>query len=201
MSSAPLILGIDFDNTIAGYDKVFTNAARDNGWISGGDAVWSKRSVRDAVRLLDDGEIKWQLLQAQAYGRRMAEAEMIDGFREFMAVCGRNAADICIVSHKTIVSPMDPNGINLRDAARNWIADQRIGVHPSRIFFESTREEKIARIATLGCSHFIDDLEEVFQAPDFPKGVTRILLSSEPHAIDGVRVCASWRDICHAVFD
>ena len=47
----------------------------------------------------------------------------------------------------------------------------------SNVYFESTRAEKIERIIALSCTHFIDDLEEVFDDPAFPSNVERLLLS------------------------
>ena len=62
--------------------------------------------------------------------------------------------------------------MNLRDAARGWLQTSGMlgthGVPEEHLYFESTRAEKIARIIQLRCTHFIDDLEEVFNDPAFP---------------------------------
>ena len=44
------------------------------------------------------------------------------------------------------------------------------------VFFEATRTEKIARIKALDCTHFIDDLEEIFLDPEFPETTRQFLL-------------------------
>ena len=64
------------------------------------------------------------------------------------------------------------------------------------------RAEKIARIKALGCTHFIDDLEEVFIDSDFPSDVERFLLSEDiPRVPEGIHVFRSWHDIATAFFD
>jgi hypothetical protein len=34
---------------------------------------------------------------------------------------------------------------------------------PDQVFFEVTKQEKVNRIVTLGCSHYIDDLPEILE--------------------------------------
>jgi hypothetical protein len=36
------------------------------------------------------------------------------------------------------------------------------------VFLEPTKADKLTRIATLGCTHFIDDLPEFLSDPGFP---------------------------------
>ncbi len=73
------------------------------------------------------------------------------------------------------------------------------------MFFEATRSDKLARIAGLKCSHFIDDLEEVLTDPNFPSGVTRILFSEasgqDAAAASSYLVRPTWRHIEESVFD
>ena len=68
-----------------------------------------------------------------------------------------------------------------------------------QVFFELTKEEKLARIGTLGCDVFIDDLPEIFQAAAFPRGTRRILFDPEAHhgtmAVDQAVVCKSWAEV------
>ena len=113
-------IGIDFDNTIAGYDNVFLRVAKEIKLIPS-DFEGSKKSIRDAIRKLDDGENKWQCLQGRVYGRNMKDAHMIDGVADFLSYCRNlNDVDIYIVSHKTEYGHYDPMKINLRDAAMSW---------------------------------------------------------------------------------
>jgi hypothetical protein len=111
------------------------------------------------------------------------------------------------VSHKTEYGHYDPDRVNLRKAALDWMATQGLfdGVHavpPQNVYFGSTREEKLKRIAALSLTHFIDDLEEVLTDPGFPPNTKRILFadSERPPAAPYV-VCPTWQDIEHQVFD
>ena len=197
-------IGIDFDNTLIDYTDVFVAAARERGLI--GDTVGaSKRDVRDAIRRLPDGEVTWQRLQGHVYGRAITGARMFAGAGEFLRACHRRDAAVFIVSHKTRYGHYDPARVDLREAAIRWMAahgcfrPEEGGIPRENVFFADDRAAKLARIAALDCSHFIDDLEEVFADPGFPAGVTRILFGADGDArVDFT--CASWAEITMAVF-
>ena len=93
-------IGIDFDNTIITYDEVFRAAARGQGLIEPG-FDGSKQAVRDAIRLLQDGELTWQKLQGQVYGKGIVDAGLCDGVDSFLQRCRAEGAVVFIVSHKT----------------------------------------------------------------------------------------------------
>ena len=200
-------IGIDFDNTIVTYDEVFCAAAKRSGLIDPA-FVGTKQAVRDAIRLLPDGELAWQRLQGQVYSKGIADAKIINGFETFLCRCRAEGCTTMIVSHKTEYGHYDPDRINLRRAARDWMTVRGLlggkrGVPATNVFFESTRSEKLARIAGLSCTHFVDDLEEVLADPCFPPGVERILLSDgePPRGAAPYAVCASWRDIEEQIFE
>jgi hypothetical protein len=182
-----LIIGLDFDNTIVTYDGLFHRLALECRLI-GDDSISSKRGIRDAVRQRPDGERDWQRLQADAYGPRMAEAIMTPGVAAFLTACRTRQLPVHIISHRTERASLDSTGTNLRDAAFEWMAAHRFfeptgfGLDPSRVCFEATRAAKVARIGKVGCTHFVDDLEEVFAEPAFPREVTRVLFT--PHTDD-----------------
>jgi hypothetical protein len=200
-------IGIDFDNTIVSYDELLCRAALDRGLI--GDRDQTKGAVRDRVRQLPDGEIEWQKLQALVYGPLMPQALIIEGAEEFIRCCRDAGMTVVIVSHKTEYANYDDTRTNLRIAALDWMAAhgffERHGLALSRggVYFESTRADKIARIKNVGCSHFIDDLEEVFLEPSFPSDVQKILYA--PHgatvSADGATVMPSWRALSDYFFD
>jgi hypothetical protein len=201
-----LRIGIDFDNTIIAYDEVFCTAAKLSGLI-GADFVGTKQAVRDSIRLSPDGEQTWQRLQGQVYGKGISGATLIPGVDGFLRRCRAERCSVSIVSHKTEYGHYDPERINLRDAARQWmtangVVEGEFGIPPSNIFFEGTRAEKLARIAALSCTHFIDDLEDVFIDPGFPANVERILFTEreQPDSAAPYVVCASWRDIEDRIF-
>jgi hypothetical protein len=161
-----LRIGIDFDNTLINYDDVFFAMAKRSGLIGSG-VPSRKRDVRDAIRKLPDGELTWQRLQGQVYGKGIAEAAM---------------------------------------AALDWMTAQGLfdgdhGISLGNVYFESTRAEKLGRIAVLGLTHFIDDLKEVLADPDFPPNVERILFDDEvqPQAASCI-TCSTWSEIEKQVF-
>ena len=187
------------------YDAVFFGMSKRGGLI-GSTVPGRKHAVRDAIRKLPDGEIKWQRLQGQVYGKGIAEAAMAIGFKAFLKRCRLEECVVVIVSHKTEYGHHDPDRVNLRKAALDWMAAQGLfdgdyGLSQGDVYFESTRAEKLGRIAVLGLTHFIDDLEEVLTDPDFPPNVERILFADEvqPQASSYI-TCSTWREIEKQVF-
>jgi hypothetical protein len=201
-------IGVDLDNTIVSYDDILYRVATELDLI-GPEVSQGKKAVRDAIRQLPDGEIEWQKLQAEIYGPRMGEAQLIDGVADFFEECQSRSIFVYIISHKTKFANYDSTGTNLRLSALNWLESQGIfstddvGLSRERVFFESTRQAKIERIGMLGCTHFIDDLEETFLEEIFPPGVVKILF--DPHELyaprPGVTICSSWAEISSYLVD
>jgi hypothetical protein len=200
-------IGIDFDNTIITYDEVFLASARARGLIAEGFGG-SKQAVRDFIRLQPGGELAWQKLQGQVYGQGIVGAGLCEGVDGFLRRCHEARATVFIVSHKTEFGHYDPARVNLRKAALDWMTGRGFfrpdgyGIAAENVFFEGTRAEKLARIKTLDCTYFIDDLEEVLSDPAFPAGVTRILFAdgqAVPSAAPYI-VRPSWHQIEEYVF-
>ncbi len=192
-----MLIGVDFDNTIVCYDGLFHRLAAERGWIPV-DLPADKGSVRDYLRG-EDREDDWTLLQGIAYGSRIDEAEAFPGVSDFFARCLREGLPVCIVSHKTRTPYRGPE-YDLHEAARGWLRvhgffdPSRIGLPEDCVFLEETKQAKLARIATLGCTHFIDDLPEFLREEAFPSGVQRILFDSadrHPDSTDWLRF-TSW---------
>jgi hypothetical protein len=199
-------IGIDFDNTIIAYDAVFRGVASRRGLIGHGFRGESKQAIRDHIRLLPDGEIAWQRLQGQVYGKGIAEATMFPGVAGFLQRCRAARLPVVIVSHKTEYGHHDPDRVNLRLAALDWMTRQGFfgdfALSRESVFFESTRAEKLGRIAALACTHFIDDLEEVLTDPEFPAGVERILLANGAGRPTGApyAICPTWAAVEEQIF-
>src|SRR6202167_738417 len=196
-----LRIGIDFDNTVVAYDQVFCATAKLGGLISA-DFAGGKQAVRDCIRSLPDGELTWQRLQGQVYGKGISAATLIPGVDAFLRRCRAEGCSVSIVSHKTEYGHYDPERINLREAARKWmtangVVEGEFGIPASNIFFEGCRSKKLARIVALSCTHFIDDLEEVLLDLAFTSNVALILFSECEQSNSGAPyvVCATWRDI------
>jgi hypothetical protein len=199
-------IGLDFDNTIIRYDETFRQAAKDRGLL---DARFcgSKQQVRDAIRQLPEGELKWQALQGHVYGKDIGSAEIFEGVSSFLLRARKEGHTVLIVSHKTQYGHFDQERINLRSSAlewmgaRNFFSDHHFAIRRDNVHFEATRFEKLARIASLDCDFFVDDLEEVLVDPDFPKSVQRILFADRSDVAGApYRTCADWTAIEEMIF-
>jgi hypothetical protein len=204
------VIGIDFDNTIVSYDSLFYQIALEQQLIEISTNP-GKKVIRDMIRLLPEGENRWRELQALVYGPRIQGAVLIDGVGDFISRCRAAGYQVYIVSHKTEVANFGDPKLSLRQAALDWMKQNRffettgLGFSQSDVYFGATRQEKLAHITRLGCTHFIDDLEEVFLEPGFPISVHKILYTpqeSEPstHLPSDVVVLPSWQKITEHIF-
>ena len=208
MSTSSSIIGIDFDNTIACYDRLFIEVGAAFGDLKESIGQ-SKSEVRDRVRKLPHGEKKWQRIQAEIYGPRMRHADVYPGFRDFLEACYNRDITVYLVSHKTKHAALGTGDVNLRTEALNWMGAKKIitatgpGLRPDNIYFECTREQKIARIAELGCTHFIDDLVEVLNHADFPTITEPLHFAPGEHSSTGqsFSTFASWYEIQGVLFN
>lgn len=169
---------MDLDNTIISYDRVFHAEATRRGLLSGCVPV-EKQAVRDHLRLTPQGEIEWQEIQAAVYGPLIDSAELIPGVVGFFEFCASTGISTVIISHKTEFATYDRTNTNLRVAALKWLRGRLFcrtsGVVESDVHFATTRGKKVGLIGDCACTHFIDDLVEVFQEPEFPEGVFKYL--------------------------
>lgn len=179
-------VGIDFDNTIACYDGVFHAAALERGLIPN-DLGHDKNSVRDHLNASGRKDAFTEL-QGYIYGARMDLVSPYVGFDVFIAVARRAGHELFIVSHKTRHPILGPKH-DMHAAARGFLSDRglvgagRAQVAPDNVFFELTKDEKIARVQALDCQIFIDDLPEILAMTGFPHGMRKILFDPE-HRFD-----------------
>ena len=193
-------LGIDFDNTIVRYDGVFHQVAVEQGLIPPEIPV-SKGEVRDYLRQCGR-EDDWTQLQGYVYGARMKDATPFPGVLDCFARFVKRGIIVCIISHKTRYPYMGPK-YDLHQAAQQWLEQQgffdqaQIGLSSDQVFFELTKQEKLDRIAKVGCTHFIDDLPEFLAEPGFPDGVERILFDPNKNHPTGHHFhrITSWMEI------
>ena len=206
-SSQFIAIGVDFDNTLVSYDKLIHRVAAERGLI-GLETEASKKQVRDSIRELPGGEAEWQKVQALVYGPRIGEATPAPGASEFLEECARHGIKVNIVSHKTEFANYDETGTNLRSAAMSWLEQHQffdaesLGLSGNDVYFESTRREKLERIEQLGCTHFIDDLEETFLEESFPPRVLKLLYSRQipVRTPDYVYLAGDWQRITDNFF-
>ncbi len=192
------VIGIDFDNTIISYDNLIHKIALEKNLIPP-HFTKSKTKIRDHLRQLPGGEIEWQKIQALIYGPRITEANLIDGVKEFLKDCKDNGIKVYIISHKTEHSNLYQGGTNFRTSALNWMKENIFSdlLSEKEVYFTPTQDEKIQTVANLGCTHFIDDLEEIFGQEIFPGDVKKILF--DPHGKASIRgeiaIFTTWNDI------
>ncbi|MEK7866700.1 MAG: hypothetical protein AAB434_08440 [Planctomycetota bacterium] len=170
-------LGLDLDNTLIRYDQAFHAVAVE--WrLVGAAFPASKQAIRAELRARPDGEREWTRLQGEVYANRMDLAELAPGAERLLQACRSRDVRVSIVSHKTVHPAIGPR-VDMREVALSWM--ERAGLlsptvlSRDQVWFEETRAAKAARIAALGCTHFVDDLVEVFEEPLFPPDTVRIL--------------------------
>lgn len=199
-----MIFGSDFDNTIVDYNELFFSAACEAGLVTS-DVPSNKTAVRDSVRLLPDGEVTWQKLQAEVYGPRINEAVLFSGLSEFLERCIVNKIPVYVVSHKTQYARR--GNVDLRIAAIGFMAEKSLfndgpyGLREDRVYFADTRSEKAQIISSLDCDVFVDDLVEVFEESLFPEKTVKYFFNpaSGPTKPELESVC-SWEDITAKVW-
>ena len=73
------------------------------------------------------------------------------------------------------------------------------GVDDKNVFFETTKEGKLDRIRSEGCTLFLDDLPETLDAELFPDSVQDWLFHPGPSAQLRERVVADWNEFARRV--
>jgi hypothetical protein len=174
-------IGVDFDNTIACYDGAFHAAACERGLVPQ-TLGRGKDDVRDFLNS-SGRKAAFTELQGYVYGARMDLASLYPGVLDFFSQAIRLGHDIVIVSHKTARPLMGPP-YDLHAAARGFLAANGVAgrgamIGDDKVFFELTKEDKIARIAELGLDAFIDDLPEILLMPTFPAHTDRLLFDPD----------------------
>ena len=194
-----MIFGIDFDNTIVCYDRIFHRVAVERELIPL-ELTRTKDAVRDYLRSAGR-EDKWTEIQGYVYGVRMSEAEEFDGVGAFFCRCRELGAPVRIISHKT-KRPYRGPACDLHEAALGWLKahgafdEHGWGLDSGDVFLELSKEEKLQRIGACGCTHFIDDLPEFLAEPAFPLETRKILFDPNDRHASIQEFCRirSWRE-------
>ncbi|MBI4179187.1 aminoglycoside phosphotransferase family protein [bacterium] len=173
-----MIIGVDFDNTVVCYDRIFHQVALERGLIPT-TVPASKQGVRDYLRSTGR-ENDWIEMQGHVYGACMRRAAPFPGALDFFQRCRASNIQVYIISHRTL-HPFSGPAYDLHAAAGEFLDEfgffdpRRIGLLRERVFFELTKEAKIRRMLEIGCTHFVDDLIEFLTMEEFPAGIDRIL--------------------------
>lgn len=203
LTESKVRIGLDFDNTLACYDAVFTQEAQKLGFISYAEDI-TKQEIKARLLSRPNGSRLWQTLQGRVYGPSMANAHLFPGVASFLLRSLQRGDELFIVSHKTEFGHFDPTQTSLRQAAMDWMECQgffdprRFCLLKEHVFFAHTREEKISRIASLNLDVFIDDLEDVFIQECFPS-IEKILFNTHSHSDCADTRLESWAAIAEHI--
>lgn len=182
-----LRIALDLDNTLIDYGALFTELARERGWI---DGEIDKPALRAKLVAEDGHDRRWQELQAAAYGTHILRAKAAAGAKGFVAQAIANGHEVVVVSHKTERSSFDPN-VELREAALGWLDANGLDL-PTHFF--DTKQAKARAVAELRCAWVVDDLRDVLELPEMPDVVRIWLARDEVDAAPLVR-CASFVEV------
>lgn len=196
-------IGIDLDHTIINYKNIFAERAFSLGYYNYANAIMTKEEVKTIVKKMKDGEKKWGTLQSEVYNDGIREAVMMEGFSDFVNACQRRRILLSIISHKSRTNLNDPLQRNLQESALEWLENHHFfdksgfGFSLKQVFFAETIEEKVTRIKTLNCSHFVDDLKKVLLHRLFPESTRKILYYKCPSNRDNkdVDYLGDWHSI------
>ena len=192
------LVGLDFDNTLVRYDRLFYNLALERHLISK-DTPMDKIEIRNSLRKRGLEE-DFTLLQGEVYGPEIINAEAAPGMLKALNEINDCGIKMVLVSHKTKHPYKGPN-YNLHKSAILWLERHQflsevfLDWEAGRdIFFEQTKEKKIERILELGCTHYIDDLPEILDR--LPESIKRILYDPNSNYANRSRysVLESWED-------
>ena len=173
-----MLVGLDFDNTIVCYDRLFHRLASERGLLPAG-VPENKGAVRDYLRSIGR-EDDWTEMQGVGYGPRISDAEPFPGVKDFLRACKAGGVTVAIVSHKT-KHPYRGEKHDLHAAAHTFLQTHGFydtsdtGLSPDAVYLELTLQAKLARIGTLGCEAFVDDLPELLGEAKFPAGTQKVL--------------------------
>jgi len=195
-----MLIGLDLDNTIICYDKLFARIAFEFGWISQAEDLPKSRVKAEVMERF--GNDTWTELQAHVYGPAIAGAEPFPGVESAVRAWRAAGHDLVVISHKTRFPALGPQ-CDLREAAlawleaRKWFAADMLGMEQAAVEFHDSRSSKVAAISRRGCHFFVDDLPEVFAECGFPHLTQRILFDPAYAHTDlpGATICHSWSDI------
>ena len=166
------LIGLDFDNTLVRYDKLFHQLALEKSLIKESLPA-DKRTIRDYLRSQGQDE-QFSLLQGEVYGSRILEAEPAEGMLKALSELHQRRIPMVLVSHKT-KTPYKGPAYDLHQAAWNWLEKHKffdvngLDWKHEQVFFEESKEAKVARIKTQECTHYVDDLPEILEM--LPSGI------------------------------
>ena len=199
-----LKIGLDFDNTIINYENLFFELLKSEHFISADTPLMSKTEVKKYLIGQDKNDLRWQALQAKAYGENINQATCFEGVFPFIKWAKQQGHQISIVSHKTETSNYD-HSVKLRYWATKWMEENKlIGVgpqqiDPSEIHFVNSVDEKISSITAMKFDLFVDDLPKIIEHHLFPKETLGILFAPSSFNSNTYLQVSSWPQLKNQV--
>ena len=192
------LLGLDFDNTLIRYDKLFYKLALEKGLIDKSLPA-SKIAIRNYLRSEGKDE-EFTVLQGEVYGLRILEAEPATEMLETLKELNRLNIPMVLISHKTR-TPYKGPAYNLHESAISWLqkydffSKDGLNWRMDHISFQSTKELKVAKIHEMECTHYIDDLPDILNM--ISSKINRILYDPEGvHSnVQGYKTIKEWKEI------
>ena len=176
-------IGLDFDNTIVSYEKVYRRVVEKHGAeIVPGQSA--QNILRDYFHRKGEADI-FTRIQGAVYGPGLAGAEAYPGFSSCLEQLTADGWKVVVVSHRTKYPLAGPTH-DLHQAARQFLETSGwLGQKIREAYFEETKEAKLMRIARCGCNFFVDDLPEILTHPAFPKACQPLLFDPSGHPEKG----------------
>lgn len=191
-----MILGIDFDNTLACYDGLFHAEALKRKLIAE-EIATDKKSVRNAL-VAQGLEDDFTILQGHVYGKGIIQAPVYEGAIECLQSLKIKGVKLVIISHKTPY-PYLGERYDLHEAARGWLEENKFYndnlIDKQNVFFEVTKESKLKRIAEQECTHFIDDLPDILNHVLFPERTKALLFNPLGDIKTSLSGFSTWKGI------
>ena len=177
-------IGLDFDNTIVSYEKVYRRLVEKHGVeIVSGQSP--KNMLRDHFHRKGEADV-FTRIQGEVYGPGLAGAEAYSGFSSCLEQLTKDGWKVVVVSHRT-KHPLAGPAHDLHQAARQFLeVSGWLGEKIREAYFEETKEAKLARIARCGCNFFVDDLPEILGHPAFSKDCQPVLFDPSGHPEKGI---------------
>ena len=192
-----MIIGLDFDNTLVIYDELFAKVAKEQG-VGNNEALNDKITIRNYLRSINQEEL-FTKIQVEVYGKRITEASAAKSMVNTLITLNQRGIKLKIISHKTKTPYKGPR-YDLHESAWKWIKenlkdqDGRQLFSENDVYFEETKEKKVARIRDCKCTHYIDDLPEILEMID--EKIVKVLYCpknrGEKH---GMKVMSDWTQL------
>ena len=190
-----MIVGVDFDNTLINYDKVFSEIAKKNDLIK--KTLKSKELVKKKI-IVNHGEDKWTRLQGQVYGKEILKAHRNKFIKDCLVKISK-ISKIYLISHKTKF-PIIGKKINMHNSALIWLKKNKLYgknkvFNKENVFFEKSVQDKVRKIKYLKCDIYIDDLTSVLDRLNFK--IIKILFNKKKNGYNAIN---NWKKIKNFIY-